>query len=172
MSHPDWINVPTPGVTQENFAEGARVGGVLGCDILFPSRFILGVDMAATYGRVRGTFGAAGPGVSVSHSVPFGWAARVRLGMMLDDRFLVYAAGGPEVTYAKTADSLGLTSAGFEWGGQVAVGIEYRYSPDWRVRGEYAFTWPGLGGIPITGAPLAEWNPTEHLVRLAAIKRL
>jgi opacity protein-like surface antigen len=171
ISHPDWVNVPVLGATQENFAEGARAGGVIGCDIMFPSRMFLGLDATAVYGSAKGTLGGAGPGLSVSHNVPFESAARVRLGYMLDDQFSVYAAGGFEVTYAKTMDSAGLSSAGTEWGGQVAVGMEYRYTMDWRLRAEYAFTWPGLGSVPVTGEPFAAWNPTEHLIRLAAIRR-
>jgi opacity protein-like surface antigen len=167
VSHPDWNNVPALGATEENFALGARGGGVAGCDILFASRTFLGIDMTGVYGQVKGKLGD----VDLTHNVPFEAAARVRLGYMLDPQFSVYVAGGPEVGYLSTRDAFGVTDNGFEWGGQAAVGIEYRFLPDWRVRGEYAFTWPGLGAVDITGVPAAAWNPTEHLIRLAIIRR-
>jgi opacity protein-like surface antigen len=167
VSHPDWNNIPAPGVTQENFASGARGGGVVGCDILFPtSRTYLGVDMTAVYGSVKGSLGT-----TVMHNVPFEWALRVRFGFMLDDQWSIYIAGGPEDSYRRTTDLAGVADNGFDWGGQAAVGIEYRFSPYWRIRGEYAFTWPGFDSVHVTGLTLTSWNPTENLVRLAVIRR-
>jgi opacity protein-like surface antigen len=166
VSHPDWNNVPALGATQENFAQGGRAGGVIGCDILFVSRTFIGIDMTAVYGRVRGSLGS-----TVAHDVPFEWAARVRFGFVLDDQFSIYVAGGPEDSYRKTTDFAGVVDNGFDWGGQAAIGIEYRFSSDWRVRGEYAFTWPGFDSIHITGLTVTGWNPTENLVRVAAIRR-
>ena len=90
---------------------------------------------------------------------------------MLDQQFSIYVAGGPEAAKRVVTDTAGNTSSNVDYGGQVALGIEYRFLPDWRLRGEYAFTWPGYASASIAAVPLASWNPTEHLIRVAVTRR-
>jgi opacity protein-like surface antigen len=133
---------------------------------LFASQIFLGVDVTGVFGQVKGSLNS-----TFKHNVPAEGAIRVRLGYMLDQQFSIYVAGGPGASYRKTTDFAGVTGNGIEAGGQVGLGVEYRFLPDWRLRAEYAFTWPGFGAATITGSPSASWNPTEHLIRLGAIRR-
>lgn len=163
-SHPTFYNVPISGVNADAFADGARGGLLGGCDVVFASHAFLGMDTSAVYGEVRGSH------LGYSFNMPFEWDTRVRLGYLLDPQVDVYVAGGAEYAYRTTTSPVGVIDDDFDWGGQVAVGIEYEFAPNWRVRGEYAFTWPGLSGVSFPGAPFAQWAPSENLIRLAIMR--
>jgi opacity protein-like surface antigen len=165
ISHPEFANVPVAGAYTEDFAPGGRGGGVVGCDFMFKSGAFLGADLTAAYGQVKGTnFGFV-------HNVPFESAVRMRLGYMLDQQFSVYVAGGASLGYLSAKDAFGVGTNYIIAGGQIATGIENRFTPDWRLRTEYAYTWPGSDLVDITGYPLARLNPTSHSVRMAIIRR-
>ena len=168
-SHPDFNNIPVLAATAQDFAEGARGGGLAGCDILFANQAFLGIDMTGLYGQAKGSISING--IGMAHNVPLEGALRVRLGYMLDQQFSIYIAGGPEASRRDIVDTAGNTDSKVDYGGQVGLGIEYRFLPDWRVRGEYAFTWPGYASAAIVALPLASWNPTEHLIRVAVTRR-
>jgi len=170
ISNPHFDNVPTPGATLDSTSVGGRGGGVGGCDLVFAHTY-LGMDATAVYGWTRNTNIIPITGHSFTVNTPFEAALRVRFGYMFDPQFSVYVAGGPSVGYTTTSESAGLSDVGFNWGGQLAAGIEYRFTPDWRIRTEYAFTWPGSDSIGMTGVPLARLNPIEHLARVAIIRR-
>ena len=163
-SHPTFYNVPISGVDQDAFADGGRGGVLGGCDILFASHAFLGMDTSAVYGQVKGSH------LGFTFNVPYEWDTRVRLGYMLDDQWSVYVAGGAEDAYRQTTSPTGISDDGLDWGGQVAVGFEYQFMPNWRLRGEYAFSWPGLSGISYPGAPYAQWAPSENLIRFAIMR--
>ena len=68
-SHPDFNNLPVLGASQQDFAEGARGGGLAGCDILFASQTFLGIDVTALFGEAKGSINVNG--VGIAHNVPF-----------------------------------------------------------------------------------------------------
>jgi opacity protein-like surface antigen len=160
-SHPTFYNVPINGVDQDAFGDGVRGGVLAGCDTFFASHTFLGFDTMAVYGAAKGSH------LGYSFNLPYEWDTRLRLGYMLDDQWSVYIAGGAEDMYRQTTSPVGVVDNAFDWGGQVAVGFEYQFLMNWRFRGEYAFTWPGLAGISFPGAPNAQWAPSENLVRLS-----
>jgi opacity protein-like surface antigen len=169
-SHPTFYNVPISGVDQESFADGPRGGVLGGCDIVFASRTFLGMDTSAVFGAVRGSERPPGFQSGYDFNMPYEWDSRVRLGYMLDDQWSVYVAGGAEDAYRDTTSPAGVVHNGFDWGGQVAVGVEWQFAQNWRLRGEYAFTWPGLSGLSFPGSPYAQWAPSENLIRLAIMR--
>jgi len=170
VATPYFANVPTPGANLDNTAIGGRGGGVGGCDFIFAQNY-LGFDVNAVYGSAKDTITIPGSGLPFKLSTPFEGAIRMRFGYMFDPQLSVYVAGGASVAYTTTTDAANLTDSGYNWGGQLAAGIEYRFTPDWRVRTEYTFQWPGSDSIGITGVPLARLNPIEHLARVAIIRR-
>jgi opacity protein-like surface antigen len=165
VSHPEFANVPTPGAFTEYFAKGFRIGGVIGCDVLFETGAFLGVDLTGAFGKLEGRHNLTG----LVGDVPFESAARVRAGYMFSRNVGVYAAGGFTVDHLKTTDAIGVSHTENAWGGQLAVGVEHHFAPNWRTRGEYAYTYPGWTTVPMTGFPLVRMNPTSHSVRLGVI---
>jgi opacity protein-like surface antigen len=163
-SHPTFYNVPVSGVDQDSFADGPRGGLLGGCDILFASHTFLGMDTSAVFGEARGSQ------LGFKYNMPYEWDTRVRVGYMLDDQWSVYVAGGAEDAYRTTTSPAGVMDNDFDWGGVVAVGFEYEFMPNWRVRGEYEFVWPGLSGISFPGSTNAQWAPSENLIRLAIVR--
>jgi len=169
VSHPSFNNVPVAGAYMEDYALGGRGGGIGGCDIIFaPSYF--GVEVTAVYGKVQGNSSIPTFGFAFTQNVPFESAIRLRYGYMLDQQFSVYVAGGASVGYMTTKDIAGVTDNSYRWGAQVGVGVEYRVTPDWGLRTEYAYTWPPMASVNISGLPQARISPTEHLVRLAIVR--
>jgi len=169
-SHPTFYNVPISGVDQDSFADGPRGGALGGCDIVFASHTFLGMDTSAVFGSVKGSERPVGAAAGFTYNMPFEWDTRVRVGYMLDDEWSVYAAGGAEYAYRDTTSPVGVIDNDFDWGGQVAVGFEWQFAQNWRLRGEYAFTWPGLSGISYPGSPYAQWAPSENLIRFAIMR--
>jgi hypothetical protein len=165
VSHPEFWNVPTPGVYSEYFAKGGRGGGLAGCDVVFQNGAFLGVEGTAAYGQVRGLHS-----VGYEGNAPFEIAARVRLGFYLDPDVAVFVSGGPSDTYFTSRDAAGVTTRGFNTGGQISTGFEWRFMSVFRVRGEYVYTFPGSDSTLITGSPLARINPTSHAARLALMR--
>jgi len=169
VSHPSFNNVPVAGAYMEDYALGERGGGVGGCNYLFTPSY-LGVEVTAVYGKASGNSNLLGFGFSFTQNVPFESAIRLRYGYMLDRQFSVFVAGGASVGYMTTKDIAGLTDDSYRWGAQIGVGIEYLVTPDWGVRTEYAYTYPGMKSVTITGLPQAQINPTEHLVRFVVVR--
>lgn len=163
-SHPTFYNVPSSGVDQDSFADGGRGGVVGGCDIVFASHTFLGMDTSAVYGQVKGSQ------LGFQYNTPFQWDTRVRVGYKLDEQWSVYAAGGAEDSYRTTTSPTGVVNNGTDWGGVVAVGWEWQFAQNWRMRGEYQFVWPGLSGISFPGSASAQWAPSENLIRLAIMR--
>ena len=163
-SHPTFYNVPISGVDQDSFADGPRGGVLGGCDIVFASHAFLGMDTSAVFGEAKGSQRG------FSYNLPYEWDTRFRVGYRFDDQWSAYLAGGGEDAYRETTSPAGVVDDGFDWGGQVAVGIEWQFAQNWRIRGEYAFTWPGLSGVSYPGSPYAQWAPSENLIRLAIMR--
>jgi hypothetical protein len=180
-SHPTFYNAPTSGVDQDAFADGGRGGLLGGCDIVFASHTFLGMDTSAVYGQMKGSFSPPGFPAGYKFNMPFEWDTRFRVGYMLDSQGAVYAAGGAVDVYRQTTNPAGVSDNGFDWGGQVAVGFEWQFAQNWRFRGEYAFTWPGLSGISFPRARLtrngrrartwSEWPSSGLLPSDPAVRR-
>jgi hypothetical protein len=165
VSHPSFDNVPLPGVYSEYFASGGRGGGIAGCEVLFQSGAFLGAEFTAAYGSLKGRHA-----VGYEGNAPFEMVARVRFGFMLDPDVAVFVTGGPSDTYFTSKDAAGVTTSGFNTGGQISTGFEVRFLSNFRVRGEYAYTWPGSDSTLITGSQYARINPTSHSVRVAVMR--
>jgi outer membrane immunogenic protein len=161
---PEFANVPLPGDNSVSSSFGARGGGVTGCEFLFQTRTFLGVDLTAAYGGLKGDLRG------FKYSLPWEGAGRVRLGYMLSPDVSTYIAGGFAFAYLDTTDVAGVTGAGSVAGGQLAAGLEYRFAPVWRARGEYAFTWYGSDTTLMTGYPFARMNPITHSFRVAIMR--
>jgi hypothetical protein len=175
VSHPSFDNVPLNGVYSEYFASGGRGGGIAGCEVLFQSGAFLGAEFTAAYGSLKGRHA-----VGYEGNAPFEMAARIRFGFMLDPDVAVFVTGGPSDTYFTSKDAAGVTTSGFNTGGQISTGFEVRFLSTFRARGEYVYTWPGSDSTLITaclplacqanGAPFARINPTSHAVRIAIMR--
>ena len=171
VSHPSLDNVPVAGAYSEYYALGGRGGGLIGCDVVFQSGWFLGLEGTAAYGQLKGRH-AGVPGVPFDFegNAPFEMAAHVRFGFYLDPDVNVFISGGPSDTYFTSIDFAGVTTKGFNTGGQISTGFEWRVWSAFKVRAQYVYTWPGSDSTLITGVPLARINPTSHAFRLAFLR--
>lgn len=163
-THPTFYNIPSGGIDEDAFADGARGGAVAGCDIVFASHTFLGIDTSVTYGNLKGAH------LDDNFNIPLEWGTRVRLGYMLDDEWSVYVAGGTKLSDNETNTTTGLIDNTPKWGGVVAVGWEWQFAQNWRVRGEYEFVWSALYGIPYPNDPFSQWAPSENIISLSIMR--
>lgn len=178
-------------------ANGWLIGGHVGYNQQFGS-FVLGLEGTLAWTDIEGSAGQTltlAPlgipvGITSNSSTGLDWLGTIeaRAGLLLTDRFLVFAKGGFAFgkAHSETSATLvapapfGATAAGSvsdtRTGWTVGGGVEYAIAPNWTLRGDYSYvdlgseTYAfgavvgGPGGIPVTFQ--AHQDFTYHLVKV------
>ena len=152
---------PFSGFTSANVdISGYMVGGQIGCDYQFAPNWVVGIEGAATGGRIGGSTvvpqpaAIPGDGATFKETTDFLSTATARVGYAWD-RWLFYAKGGAAWAgdrYSATGVFLG---APFDFEGletklgwTAGAGVEWAFSNIWSVKVEYDFY--GLGNRSVT----------------------
>jgi outer membrane immunogenic protein len=162
-------------------------GGFGGAQVGYNRQFdhiVLGIEADLQGSGARGSFNVTVPsnggplGVIASQTLDYFGTLRGRVGVAFD-RTLVYATGG--FAYGGVRNSFGLTNGGatalLTGGGSTQTGytagggVEYAFSPNWSVKGEYQYIDLGgiaSSGISTNGVPLFTTNVDSkfHTVRI------
>lgn len=180
-------------LTSSGFLGGVQVGfnyqfapswvGGLEADIDATS--IKGEASLSASGYFEDVSGSAG--VTAKSEIPYLGTARVRVGYLVTDRFLMFATGGLAYGEVKTSASVGVSvpamddfALGYSYsknntraGWTVGGGVEYKLNPNWSFKTEYLYVDLGeatvaAGAFDIGDATLSyslKEHATDHIVR-------
>ena len=144
--------------------EGGLVGGTVGYNWQF-GRGLVGIEADFDWADIRDSrfvglpVGAPLLVTSASQKIDFFGTVRGRLGFLATDQLLLFATGG--LAYANVKNNanvnelVGLqrqfiaSSDEIRYGWTVGAGAEWKFAPNWSVKGEYL--WYDLGGQTIRG---------------------
>ncbi|MDR3421593.1 MAG: outer membrane beta-barrel protein [Xanthobacteraceae bacterium] len=146
---------PLTGFTSANLGiSGFMLGGQIGCDYQFASKWVLGIEGAVSGGNITGNTGVAVPGDSATFNEKTDLLTSVtaRAGYAWND-WLLYAKGGVAwagdrysvFDVAGTYDFNGLETR-FGW--TAGAGVEWALWNDWSLRLEYDYY--GFGTRSVT----------------------
>jgi outer membrane immunogenic protein len=153
--------VPFTGFTSAGVnISGYMVGGQIGCDYQFASNWVVGIEGAATGGRIGGSAAVVQPlaipgdGAAIKATTDFLSTATARLGYLWD-RWLVYAKGGAAWAGDRYSVTGVFQGAPFDFEGletrlgwTAGAGVEWAFADIWSVKVEYDFY--GLGNRNVT----------------------
>ena len=136
---------------------GYMVGGQIGCDYQFASNWVIGIEGAATGGKIGGSVGVATPGLpgdnaTFKQTTDFLSSATARVGYAWD-RWLLYGKGGAAWAGDRYSAFDALATYDFEgletrFGWTAGAGIEWAFFDDWSLKLEYDYY--GFGTHSVT----------------------
>jgi outer membrane immunogenic protein len=151
--------------------EGGMIGGTVGYNWQF-GRALVGIEADFDWADINDArfldLPTAGPLVRTSarQSIDFFGTVRGRLGGLLTDQFLVFVTGG--LAYANVKSDANIdeffgvgrqfraSAEGIRYGWTVGAGAEWKFAPNWSLKGEYLYY--DLGSYTIRGT---QTNPVD-----------
>jgi outer membrane immunogenic protein len=154
-------------------------GGVLaGYNLMLSSRFLVGVEIDASWSRIRheSVTPDLGAGLTTTFTLQQSrsYAARARLGFLLTPETLLYGTAGwtrAEVAYSFAAPALPFFESSAQWvnGVQVGAGIEARLGGPWGARLEYLHTFYNTQTVDSAIFGVFDTKPSVGVGRVALI---
>ena len=130
-------------------SDGITVGGYLGYNYRIDS-FVMGLEGDFNWDNAEGRNSILG-GLNYNTSLNWDAAIRARLGVILNERALLYVTGGPSWLSTALDTNLGITPASLvnyntgdsstEFGWVVGAGTEYFVSDQLSIKAEYLHGW-------------------------------
>jgi len=185
-SKEDWVpnaGVLTPLLAGNGSASysglGGIAGGTFGCNVQNNNAFVLGIEGDVNWTGAKGhrdTFvpaTAALPAVDIHQNFRFSWLTtfRLRTGMTVGERSLLYATGGfaganvdtfDQAVFPAAGNSNTFSGSGFRAGWTLGAGIEYAFAGHWSAKAEYLYAGLKSFSTNTTNSNLAVQTPIEH----------
>jgi opacity protein-like surface antigen len=143
---------------------GGRGGISVGADYRFASGGFIGAELTGSYGMVNGDLG-----ITLEGSLNMEVAARLRVGWMFSPELAVYATGGiVGATFEQElliGPGAGQKVSQFVVGGQVGAGMEYFFTPNIGLYGEYVLSYYDDQSLAYVDRR-TQVDPTSHAARL------